>query len=112
MRFFYTFLLPQRTKFYTPWRGIYNVTQKTSKGTYLVKKKGQGKARKAHVNRLKFYHPKNSHEDPAVHISAEDDEEDAEEPITKIPFVPNPNQRITRSKTRNLPPPITRYQPI
>ena len=62
---------------------------------------------------------KNSREDPAVHISDEDDEEDAEddaaepkeveEPLTKVPFIPNPNQRITRSKTKNLPPPITRY---
>ena len=103
------------SKFYTPWRGIYIVTQKTSQGTYLVKKNGQGKARKAHVNRLKFYDPKNSREDPAVKISDEDDEEDVEkqedvkEPINKTPFIPNPNQRITRSKTKNLPPPIIRY---
>ena len=103
------------SKFYTPWRGIYIVTQKTSQGTYLVKKNGQGKARKAHVNRLKFYDPKNSREDPAVHISDEDDEEDVKEqedvkePVNKTPFIPNPNQRITRSKTKNLPPPITRY---
>jgi hypothetical protein len=106
------------SKFYTPWRGIYKVTQKTSEGTYLVKKDGKGKARRAHVNRLKFYDPKNSHEDPAVHISCDDDEEDVEEqddksveePTTKSPFTLNPNQRITRSKTKNLPPPITRYQ--
>ena len=103
------------SKFYTPWRGIYIVTQKTSQGTYLVKKNGQGKARKAHVNRLKFYDPKNSREDPAVRISDEDDEEDVneqedvKEPINKTPFIPNPNQRITRSKTKNLPPPIIRY---
>jgi hypothetical protein len=100
------------SKFYTPWRGIYTVTQKTSTGTYLVKKDGQRKARKAHVNRLKFYDPKNSHEDPAVHISQEDDEGDVEEPATKIPCIPDPNQRLTRSKTKNLPPPITRYQPL
>ena len=103
------------SKFYTPWRGIYIVTQKTSQGTYLVKKNGQGKARRAHVNRLKFYDPKNSREDPAVRISDEDDEEDVneqedvKEPINKTPFIPNPNQRITRSKTKNLPPPIIRY---
>ena len=61
---------------------------------------------------MKFYDPKNSHEDPAVHISQEDDEGDVEEPATKIPCIPDPNQRLTRSKTKNLPPPITRYQPL
>lgn len=63
------------SKFYTPWRGIYKVIKKTSDWTYLVRKKG-GRVRKAHVNRLKFYDPKNSHEDPDIQISVEDDEED------------------------------------
>ena len=96
------------SKFYTPWRGIYKVTQKTSDWTYLVRKKG-GRVRKAHVNRLKFYDPKNSHEDPDITISEEDDEEDKQEPVEKPSQVPDPNQRITRSKTKNLPPPINRF---
>ena len=44
-----------------------------------------------------------------IHI--EDGEEDKEEPTTKKPYILDPNQRMTRSKTRNLPPPITRYNP-
>ena len=98
------------SKFYTPWKGIYYVTKKVSQGTYLVSKKG-GKPRRAHVNRLKFYDPKNSHEDPTIQISVEDDEADKEEPIIEKPQTINENQRITRSKTRNLPAPITRYAP-
>ena len=68
-----------------------------------------GRERKAHVNRLKFYDPKNSHEDPEITISEEDDEEDKQEPVKKQVQVQNPNQRITRSKTKNLPPPINRF---
>ena len=94
-------------KFYTPWRGVYKVTQKTSQGTYLVRKKG-GRERKAHVNRLKFYDPKNSHEDPNIHISTEEDEEDTEDTV-KTKILPNTNTRTTRSQTNKLPPPITRY---
>ena len=96
------------SKFYTPWRGIYKVTQKTSEWTYLVRKKG-GKERRAHVNRLNFYDPKNSHEDPEITISEEDDEEDKEESVKEPVQDPNPNQRVTRSKTNNLPPPIDRF---
>jgi hypothetical protein len=105
------------SKFYTPWRGIYKVVQKTSNLTYTVKKKG-GRIRRAHVNRLKFYDPKNSHEDPTVHISVEDDEQDnhetknnshqptkQEETLTDT----NQNMRMTRSKTNSLPPSISRY---
>ena len=74
----------------------------------MARKKG-GRERKAHVNRLKFYDPKNSHEDPDITISEEDDEEDKQEPVEKPSQVPDPNQRITRSKTKNLPPPINRF---
>ena len=96
------------SKFYTPWRGIYKVTQQTSEWTYLVRKKG-GRERKAHVNRLKFYDPKNSHEDPETTIREEDDEEDKEESVAEPAPSPETNQRITRSKTNNLPPPIDRF---
>ena len=98
------------SKFYTPWKGKYYITKKVSQGTYLVSKKG-GKPRRAHVNRLKFYDPKNSHEDPSVQITVEDDEADQDEPVVEKPHIINENQRITRSKTNNLPSPITRYAP-
>ena len=89
------------SKFYTPWRGIYKVTKKVSQGTYLVKKNG-GKPRRAHVNRLKFYDPKNSHEDPSTQIGMDDDEPDARETtINQHPIIKE-NQRITRSMTKNL----------
>ena len=92
------------SKFYTPWRGIYKVTKKVSQGTYLVKKNG-GKPRRAHVNRLKFYDPKNSHEDPSTQIGMDDDEPDARETnINQHPIIKE-NQRITRSMTKNLHPP-------
>ena len=74
----------------------------------MVRKKG-GRERKAHVNRLKFYDPKNSHEDPEITIMEEDDEEDNEDSVTKPDPGPDTNQRITRSKTNNLPPPIDRF---
>ena len=92
------------SKFYTPWRGIYKVTKKVSQGTYLVKKDG-GKPRRAHVNRLKFYDPKNSHEDPSTQIGMDDDEPDTKETtINEHPIIKE-NQRMTRSMTKNLPPP-------
>ena len=102
-------------KFYTPWRGVYKVVEKTSGLTYIVRKKG-GRNRTAHVNRLKFYDPKNSHKDPEVLISIEEDENNQEisqdnkqeENTTKskhkeytIPKY-NENMRITRSRTRAL----------
>ena len=78
----------------------------------MVRKKG-ARERRAHVNRLKFYDPKNSHTDPEITISEEDDEEDKEEPVKepvqKSVQDQNPNHRITRSKTKNLPPPINRF---
>jgi hypothetical protein len=106
------------SKFYTPWRGIYKVVQKTSDLTYTVKKKG-GRIRRAHVNRLKFYDPKNSHEDPTVQISVEDDEQDnhdtttnSNQPTNQGDTHTDTNQRITRSKTHSLPPSISRYSPM
>ena len=60
------------SKFYTPWRGVYKIIQKTSKLTYIVRKK-RGRNRTAHINRLKFYDPKNSNKDPEVNISIEED---------------------------------------
>ena len=103
------------SKFYTPWRGIYKVVQKTSNLTYTVKKKG-GRIRRAHVNRLKFYDPKNSHEDPTVHISVEEDEQDeiksnSHQPTKQEKIIndTNQNMRMTRSKTSSLPPSISRY---
>ena len=114
------------SKFYTPWRGVYIVMEKTSPLTYIVKKDG-GRKRKAHVNRLKFYDPMNPKEDPLVKISIEDDEKDPEENIKHIgndqqndPHIPfdiiqpkdnttNYQGRITRSKTNSLPQQISRF---
>ena len=103
------------SKFYTPWRGIYIITQKTSRLTYIVRKKG-GRNRTAHINRLKFYDPKNSHKDPEVKISLEEDEsilntikdntEQKEKETTthKKSTIPinKENMRITRSQTQAL----------
>ena len=103
------------SKFYTPWRGVYIITQKTSKLTYIVHKKG-GRNRTAHINRLKFYDPKNSHKDPEVKISVEEDEtihdtlkdnteqKEQENTRDKTNIIPinNDNIRITRSKTKAL----------
>ena len=61
------------------------------------------------IDYVKFYDPKNSHEDPEITISEEDDEEDKEESVKEPVQDPNPNQRVTRSKTKNLPPPINRF---
>ena len=108
------------SKFYTPWRGLYKVVEKTSDLTYTVRKKG-GRIRRAHVNRLKFYDPKNSHEDPMVQIRGEDDEQDEQETDEQEKSInmntspshsktnTDQNQRITRSKTHSLPQPISRY---
>ena len=107
----------ENKKFYIPWRGIYHVVERTSPLTYLVKKKG-GKNRRAHVNRMKFYDPKNSHDDPTVNISIEEDEEDNPDDIVTMPskmqeHYKEKNQmysgRITRSKTNSLPQKISRY---
>ena len=107
----------ENRKFYIPWRGIYHVVERTSPLTYLVKKKG-GKNRRAHVNRMKFYDPKNSHDDPTVKISIEEDEEDNPDDIVTVPskmqeHSKDQNQmysgRITRSKTNSLPQRISRY---
>ena len=113
-------------KFYTPWKGIYHVIEKTSPLTYIVKKKG-GRKRRAHVNRLKFYNPMDSQEDPLVDISIEDDEQDTEDNIQdrndnhhqnphNQPPKKDPNNitnytgRITRSKTNSLPQQSPRFQ--
>jgi hypothetical protein len=112
------------SKFYTPWRGIYKIIEKTSPLTYVVRKKG-GRSRRAHVNRLKFFDPMNSLEDPAVHISIEDDEPDIinndnqtsnkeihqhdQTQQQQQPSSPPANQRITRSITNSLPAQISRY---
>ena len=66
------------SKFYTPWRGLYYIIEKTSKYTYTVAKKG-GRKRRAHVNRLKFFNPSDSTDDPLVKISVEEDEPDMDE---------------------------------
>lgn len=90
--------------------------------TYIVRKKG-GRNRKAHVNRLKFFDPMNSLEDPTVHISIEEDEPDNEEhndPTNHegqqhdkdqaiAPSQSPGHKRVTRSKTNSLPTPIQRY---
>ena len=100
----------QNKKFYTPWRGIYEVIEKTSKLTYIVKKKG-GRKRIAHINRLKFYDPQNSINDPEVKITVEDDEPDKEDTLQKekkeikvtIRDTPDSeNMRMTRSRTKKL----------
>ena len=98
-------------KFYTPWRGRYEIVEKTSKLTYIVRKKG-GRKRRAHVNRLKFYDPKNSSKDPEVKITIEDDEPDKEIYIKKDEdktkqqeIIHQPikeNMRMTRSRTKNM----------
>ena len=122
------------SKFYTPWRGIYKVVEKTSPLTYVVRKKG-GRNRRAHVNRLKFFDPMNSLEDPEVQITVEDDEPDIisqnlsnkdnnneknkekqqqqkqqqQQPPQQLPYSPLDNKRITRSTTNKLPDQISRY---
>ena len=76
-----------------------------------VKKKG-GQIRRAHVNRLKFYDPKNSHEDPTVQIQGQDDEEDEQDLAITTDTPPNRSEIIedqNRRITRRVPPPISRY---
>ena len=88
---------------------------KSSKLTYIVRKKG-GRNRTAHINRLKFYDPKNSHKDPEVKISLEEDEaildtitdtteqnnkENTRNKRSTIP-INKDNIRITRSQTQAL----------
>ena len=99
--------------------------ERTSHLTYIVRKKG-GRKRGAHVNRLKFFDPLNSIEDPTVHISLDDDEPDQssnnmpteqvqeDQPQDPLPQQQQPsttqaNTRVTRSKTHSLPKPINRY---
>ena len=93
----------QNSKFYTPWRGVYHIIEKTSKLTYIVAKKG-GRKRGAHVNRLKFFNPCDSSEDPEVKITVEDDEPDFEEKKKKeiVEVVLDENARITRSRSKKL----------
>jgi hypothetical protein len=59
-------------KFYSPWRGIYTVIERTSDLTYKVRKKG-GRVRDTHINRLKYYDPENSSNDEKVHLSNNED---------------------------------------
>ena len=113
-------------KFYTPWKGIYHVIEKTSPLTYIVRKKG-GRKRRAHVNRLKFYNPMDSQEDPLVDISIEDDEQETEDKTQHIQVnhhqnphnqspkkdpndITNYSGRLTRSKTNSLPQQLPRFQ--
>ena len=67
-----------------------------------MRKKG-GRKKKAHVNRLKFYDPINSPNDPTVSITPDDDEPD--EPDAQ-PKVSSENEeytgRMTRSRTKNI----------
>ena len=99
-------------KFYSPWRGIYQVIERTNPLTYKVCKKG-GRIRIVHINRLKFYDPVNSPEDKDVHLSNEEDlgtqNEEQTEDTTDRPTIPSPNDvpegRVTRSRTNALPPP-------
>jgi hypothetical protein len=111
------------------------VVERTSHLTYIVRKKG-GRKRGAHVNRLKFFDPLNSIEDPNVHIGLDDDEPDQssikmttendkenENTLEKVnePEIQDPptqkqqlskelpNTRITRTKTNSLPKSISRY---
>jgi hypothetical protein len=100
----------------------------------VVRKKG-GRNRRAHVNRLKFFDPMNSLEDPEVQITVEDDEPDIisqnpsnkdnnneknkekqqqqkqqqQQPPQQLPYSPLDNKRITRSTTNKLPDQISRY---
>ena len=113
----------ENSKFYTPWRGIFRVVERTSNLTYIVRKKG-GRKRKAHVNRMKFFDPLNSIDDPEVHISVDDEEdpqeEEANDPISPDTMAtpqtskkenlasPTPT-RVTRSKTNSLPSHIVKY---
>ncbi len=89
------------SKFYNPWRGIYNIIERTSNNTYIVRKKG-GRTRKAHVNRLRYYDPTNSPNDPQVQITVEDDVEEIEQNKPSIKQDKIYEGRITRSRTEDL----------
>jgi hypothetical protein len=89
------------SKFYNPWRGIYNIIERTSNNTYIVRKKG-GRTRKAHVNRLRYYDPTNSPNDPQVQITVEDDVEEIEQDKPSIKQDKIYEGRITRSRTKDL----------
>ena len=103
-------------KFYSPWRGIYTVIERTSDLTYKVRKKG-GRIRVTHINRLKFYDPENSGHDATVHLSNNEDLGTPEQPQTEdsnLKEATPPHQdlreeRTTRSKSKKLPPPIQRF---
>ena len=103
----------ENKKFYSPWRGIYQIVDRTSDLTYTLRKKG-GRLRRAHVNRIKFYDPLNSIEDPEVMVHPDSDEPDSpqdkpqESKKTDKEDQIIENQRITRSKTKSLPKPIDR----
>ena len=103
----------ENKKFYSPWRGIYQIVDRTSDLTYTLRKKG-GRLRRAHVNRIKFYDPLNSIEDPEVMVHPDSDEPDSpqdkpqESKKTDKEDQIIENQRITRSKTNSLPKPIDR----
>ena len=59
-------------KFWTPWRGIFQIDHVLGHDTYSIRKP-TGRRTKVHAKRIKFYDPLNSHEDPEVTLSKEDD---------------------------------------
>jgi hypothetical protein len=103
-------------KFYSPWRGIYTVIERTSDLTYKVHKKG-GRIRDTHINRLKYYDPENSSNDEKVHLSNNEDlgthdttqTDDATQTGDTQPTRETPEGRTTRSRSNKLPPPIQRF---
>jgi hypothetical protein len=103
-------------KFYSPWRGIYTVIERTSDLTYKVRKKG-GRVRDTHINRLKYYDPENSIDDEKVHLSNNEDlgthdttqTEDTTQTGDTQPTRETTEGRTTRSRSNKLPPPIQRF---
>ena len=77
------------------------IIERTSNNTYIVRKKG-GRTRKAHVNRLRYYDPTNSPNDPQVQITVEDDVEEIEQNKPSIKQDKFYEGRITRSRTKDL----------
>ena len=59
-------------KFWTPWRGIFQIDHALGHDTYSIRKP-TGRRTKVHAKRIKFYDPLNSPEDPEVTLSKEDD---------------------------------------
>ena len=59
-------------KFWTPWRGIFQVDNVLGNDAYSIRKPS-GRRTKVHAKRIKFYDPLNSPEDPEVSLSREDD---------------------------------------